>query len=155
VCVFISCQLISIHSITFLWSGTVTVLPSQKIKLYKYDPTNHSQPLLLSTYHVTPASHQALGLARTQWPLLHEGFHSQSQLIQKLQEANNALENHIVDSPSDITNAAAKATSSVAQAIFVFLLIYSLFSNLIVCWGIALCQTLLTLSHIPSFYNYQ
>jgi len=50
-------------------------------------------------------------------PFLCKLFHNQSQQLAQLQTANNALEDHALEAQSDITNAATKAASSVAQVI--------------------------------------
>jgi len=50
-------------------------------------------------------------------PFLHELFHNQAQQLVQLQMANSALEDCALEAQSDTTDAAAKATSSVAQAI--------------------------------------
>src|SRR5882724_4309635 len=50
-------------------------------------------------------------------PFLCELFHNQSQQLAQLQMANNVLEDCTLEAKSDITNAAAKAASSIAQAI--------------------------------------
>src|SRR5882724_6106376 len=50
-------------------------------------------------------------------PFLCELFHNQSQQLAQLQTANKALEDHALEAQSNITNAAAKAEASVAQAI--------------------------------------
>ena len=50
-------------------------------------------------------------------PFLREILHSQSQQLAQLQAANNALEDRAMDAQTDISDAAAKAASAVAQAI--------------------------------------
>ena len=50
-------------------------------------------------------------------PFLHELFHNQSQQLAQLQTTNNALHNRTLEAQSDITDAATKAASAVAQAI--------------------------------------
>src|SRR6267142_2497679 len=50
-------------------------------------------------------------------PFLHEIFHSQSQQLSQLQSANNVLEDHAMDTQTDVSDAAAKAASAVAWAI--------------------------------------
>ena|SRR5882724_9819328 len=44
-------------------------------------------------------------------------FHKQSKLIAQLQIANNAIEDQVMQAQDDITDAATKAVSAVAQAI--------------------------------------
>src|SRR5882672_6536056 len=50
-------------------------------------------------------------------PFLGEILHSQSQQLTQLQATNNVLEDRAMDSQTDISDAAAKAASAVAQAI--------------------------------------
>jgi len=50
-------------------------------------------------------------------PFLCKLFHNQSQQLAQLQMANNSLKGHVLAAQSDITDATAKAMSSVAQAI--------------------------------------
>jgi len=50
-------------------------------------------------------------------PFLCELFHNQSQQLAQLQTPNNALHDRTLEAQSDITDAAAKATSAVVQAI--------------------------------------
>ena len=50
-------------------------------------------------------------------PFLCKLFHNQSQQLAQLQMANNALKDGALEAQSDITEAATKATSSIAQAI--------------------------------------
>ena len=44
-------------------------------------------------------------------------FHNQSQQLAQLQMVNNTLKDHALEAQGDVTNAAAKAMSSIAQAI--------------------------------------
>src|SRR5882724_7248375 len=50
-------------------------------------------------------------------PFLCELFHNQSQQLAQLQTTNNALHDRTLEAQSDITDAATKAASAVAQAI--------------------------------------
>src|SRR5882672_3828 len=50
-------------------------------------------------------------------PFLREILHSQSQQLAQLQAANNALEDRAMDAQTDVSDAAAKATLAIAQAI--------------------------------------
>jgi len=42
-------------------------------------------------------------------------FHNQSRQLAQLQMANNALKDHALEAQSDVTDAATKAASSIAQ----------------------------------------
>src|SRR5882672_4231496 len=44
-------------------------------------------------------------------------FHTQSQQLTQLQLANNVLKDHAMDAQTDISDAAAKAMSAIAQVI--------------------------------------
>jgi len=50
-------------------------------------------------------------------PFLCELFHNQSQQLSQLQMTNNTLHIQTLEAQSDITDAATKATSAIAQAI--------------------------------------
>ena len=50
-------------------------------------------------------------------PFLCKLFHNQSQQLAQLQMANNVLKDHALEAQSDVTDAAEKVMSSVAQAI--------------------------------------
>jgi len=48
---------------------------------------------------------------------LQELFHKQSELVMQLQSANNALEDQVMQAQDDVTDAAVKMASAIAQAI--------------------------------------
>ena len=50
-------------------------------------------------------------------PFSCEPFHNQSQLVTKLQMANNDLQTQMLDAPDDVANAAFQAASAVAWMI--------------------------------------
>ena len=97
--------------------------PSQKIKLYPDNPIHRCPHITINTlYYVTLSHRRILGVTRTQWPLLHELFHTQSQQLAQLQTANNTLEDHAIEAQTDILDAAAKVTSTVVQEILMNML---------------------------------
>src|SRR5467141_1063090 len=55
-------------------------------------------------------------------PFLRELFHTQSQQLTQLQTANNALKDHTIEAQTNISDAAAKATLAIAQAILMNML---------------------------------
>ena len=57
-----------------------------------------------------------MGLTR-QGHFLHELFHKQFELVVQLQSANNAFEDQVMQAQDNITSAATKAVSEMAQAI--------------------------------------
>ena len=99
---------------THCWSVTLTedqALPR----------LSHSLPSSHHYYYQSSISHQLTDKYRESLgpngPFLHKLFHSQSQHVQQLQEANNTIKSHIMDSQDDISKKATKGMSSVAQAI--------------------------------------
>jgi len=67
-----------------------------------------------TSHHLTDEHWDSLG---PNGPFLCNLFHNQSQQLTQIQTANNTLEDHALEAQGDVTDAATKATSAVAQAI--------------------------------------
>src|SRR5882672_8308486 len=70
--------------------------------------------LYTMSHRLTEEYWESLGL---NGPFLHEIFNTQSQQLAQLQSANNVLKDHAMDAQTEVSDAASKATSAVAQAI--------------------------------------
>jgi len=70
--------------------------------------------MTLTMSHLTEESCESLG---PNGQFLCELFNNQSQQLAQLQTANNIFKDHTMEAQGDVTDAAAKATSSVAQVI--------------------------------------
>src|SRR5467141_2844235 len=122
--VYLCVQILSAHplkSTSGCSSGIVIVSPSQKINLYPDNPT------FLSTFYtmshcLTEEYWESLG---PNGPFLCELFHTQSQQLSQLQLANNILEDRTMEAQTNISDAAAKAMSAIAQAILMNMLMGS------------------------------
>jgi|SRR5882724_2003924 len=80
------------------------------------------------SHHLTNKYWESLG---PNGPFLHKLFHNQSWQLVQLQTAKNTLDDCALETQSDVTDAATKATSSIVQAILTNMLTgsYSLWST--------------------------